>query len=683
MKIYSEDKEYKLYNGNMLDMLEVIPENSIDAIVTDPPYELGFMGKEWDKTGIAFRKETWEKCLQVLKPGGHMLVFGGSRTQHRIACAIEDAGFEIRDCFMWIYGCYSKDTQVLTDKGYKYFYELDKTEKVMQWDKETNLLSWVSPLKYFDFDIDEDLVELKTENSEQQLTKNHKVIYKQNNEVKETFAQFILDLLEDDFEIYLPILKDEKIEWEKVINGRTIKYKDKVYCLQTKTGAFVVRRIGKSFISGNSGFPKSMNIGKQIDKKNGRDSELYKEIGRYIKTKREEKNISLKELNKKFNYVAGCNWWESQNDNNVRLPIKEDWIKLKQILDLDDRYDKIIEREEAIGEKLGTKIRGNAGFSNEQVPRPWKEKIGEEYDITAPATELAKRWESWGTQVKPAYEPIIVARKPVEHSIVENVIKWGVGGINIDECRVGADTIKTHGGRNNIVSGDERVGKALGYNAPHEALNTFHQGRFPANVILSYDEENKEEVCSGFPITKGGVTKEKGTYGFCFNEGKRDNKPMADGYGDEGSASRYFKNCEYDEYYEEPQRYYYTSKVSTKERNEGLGEIKNIHPTVKPVSLLSYLIRLITPNNGTILDVFNGSGSTGKAVINENRENNKGYKYIGIELSEEYCEIAKQRIEYAQQNEIQSEKTKKKEKGKEKERTKKDNVAIQTSLFED
>lgn len=104
MKLFSENDNYKLYNGSMLDMLEVIEKNSIDSIVTDPPYELGFMNKGWDSSGIAFQKETWEKCFEVLKPGGYLLAFGGSRTFHRIACAIEDAGFEIRDTILWLYG---------------------------------------------------------------------------------------------------------------------------------------------------------------------------------------------------------------------------------------------------------------------------------------------------------------------------------------------------------------------------------------------------------------------------------------------------------------------------------------------------------------------------------------------------------------------------------------------------
>jgi site-specific DNA-methyltransferase (adenine-specific) len=93
-----------LINGNSLEVLATFPENSIYSIVTDPPYELGFMGKKWDSTGIAYNVKLWRECLRVLKPGGHLLAFGGSRTYHRMATAIEDAGFEVRDQMMWIYG---------------------------------------------------------------------------------------------------------------------------------------------------------------------------------------------------------------------------------------------------------------------------------------------------------------------------------------------------------------------------------------------------------------------------------------------------------------------------------------------------------------------------------------------------------------------------------------------------
>lgn len=104
MELYSQKSEYKLYHGNMLDMEQIIENWTIDSVVTDPPYELNFMWKWWDNSWIAFQKETREKCLKALKPWGYLLAFGGSRTYHRIACAIEDAGFEIRDCIMWLYG---------------------------------------------------------------------------------------------------------------------------------------------------------------------------------------------------------------------------------------------------------------------------------------------------------------------------------------------------------------------------------------------------------------------------------------------------------------------------------------------------------------------------------------------------------------------------------------------------
>lgn len=432
MKLYSNNNSYKLYHGNMLDMLEVIQPQSIDSIVTDPPYELGFMGKSWDNTGIAFKQETWKKCYEVLKPGGYLLAFGGSRTFHRIACAIEDAGFEIRDTIMWLYG---------------------------------------------------------------------------------------------------------------------------------------------------SGFPKSMNIGLAIDKKNGVD-------------------------NRTGNIVKG------------------------------------------VGTK--DKISFGNGHNNQYEERTAQNK-----------------WQGWGTALKPSFEPIIVARKPVEGTVVNNVLKWGVGGINIDECRVSNTSADSYDLEKRQVS------KATGSDDDGHFLDQLHNqdakhgvtdlGRFPANTILTYDETDFDEVCGGFPNTKGGSpinfdnVKKKNIYGGnSLLESKTKGVGLYDGFNDSGSASRYF----------------YCAKASKKDRDEGLDEFekekvndgrntpidnafqrgetlrKNTHPTVKPTELMQYLVRLVTPNNGIVLDPFNGSGSTGKAVMYENKERNKNYKYIGIELTEEYLPITKARIEY-------------------------------------
>ena len=430
IKLYSQNKHYKLYNGSMLDMLDVIDENSVDAIVTDPPYELGFMGKSWDSSGVAFQKETWEKCLKVLKPGGHILAFGGSRTFYRIACAIEDAGFEIRDTIMWLYG---------------------------------------------------------------------------------------------------------------------------------------------------SGFPKSLNIGLAVDKKNGVESEV---VGK-----------------------------------------------------------------------------GKSGVSSRAYQSEELTTAGE-YEIK----EACNKWSGWGTALKPSFEPIIVARKPFNGSLVDNVLKHGVGGYNIDECRIetnddlnggayrGKNTRQQEDATSYYIKSPKLDGKE--YKKP--------EGRFPANTILTYDETDFDEVCGGFPNSGNGNG--KGAYSYKGVEYHNKDTSMFNGdkpqspsnYNDSGSASRYF----------------YCAKASKEDREEGCEELemkvlhrvnsgdleneerfkpvprKNAHPTVKPTDLMQYLIRLVTPNGGTILDPFNGSGSTGKAVMYENYKHDKDYRYIGIELTEEYLPVSKARIEY-------------------------------------
>ena len=447
MQLYSQSENYKLYQGNMLDMLEVIEPNSIDAVVTDAPYELGFMGKDWDSSGIAFRKETWQKCLQVLKPGGHLLCFGGSRTFHRIACAIEDAGFEIRDTIFWMYG---------------------------------------------------------------------------------------------------------------------------------------------------SGMPKSMNIGLAIDRRNGVESKV---IG-----------------------------------SNGTMPDFQD-----------------------------------AGKKNS------KNKVGFNDGETADRKEMfvyeaQNEWNGWGTTLKPSYESIIMARKPCEGTCIDNVLKWGVGGINIDECRVSHNEQAKYTNRQ-PKSGAVFNTETSGYdNSENHVASADMRGRFPANTILTYNETDEQEVCGGFPntVSSGGSGEKSiksGLNGNVYMGGWSHDKGGSHlgGLGDSGSAARYF----------------YCAKASKQDRDEGLDNfvdrqkvfngksdksskdikdveqrftttLKNIHPSVKPCSLMKYLVRLVTPNGGTVLDPFNGSGSTGKAVMYENVERNKGYKYIGIELTEQYLPIARARIEYAE-----------------------------------
>ena len=353
--IFSEGKSYKLYQGSMLDMLDVIELNSIDAIVTDPPYELNFMNKGWDNSGIAFQKETWEKCLKVLKPGGYLLSFGGSRTFHRIACAIEDAGFEIRDTIMWLYG---------------------------------------------------------------------------------------------------------------------------------------------------SGFPKSMNIGLAIDKKNGVESKV----------------VGIKEHCKKDFKENNLYAQDPANANNTKC----------------------------------------FGYGTEIIKQAQNE------------------WAGWGTALKPAYEPVIVARKPCEGTCVDNVMKYGVGGINIDECRIpmeqsDIDMINAKSSKNPTDNYNRNESKKYGDYALNIATPANEQGRFPSNVVLTYDDTDFEEVCGGMPYTKstGGSeeSSKKSTLGN-FEGGWKHDQDCANlgGLGDEGSAARYF----------------YCAKASKRDRDEGLDSYKSIKYTSVP-----------------------------------------------------------------------------------------------------
>jgi site-specific DNA-methyltransferase (adenine-specific) len=395
---YAETKDYVLYKGTMQEVLKEMEKDIVDAIITDPPYELNFMGKGWDNSGVAFQKETWEHCFNVLKPGGYLLAFGGSRTYHRICCAIEDAGFEIRDCIMWLYG---------------------------------------------------------------------------------------------------------------------------------------------------SGFPKSLNIGLAIDKKNGVESKVVgtTRIG-------------------KTSLGDGSGWDTSEN--------------MKKI------------------------------------------KQSGEYEVK----EAQNEWQGWGTCLKPAYEPIIVARKPFKGSLVDNVIENGVGGLNIDECRIEIKNEVKKGGFGNAKTGFQ---KGIGNSGDKDYKCEWKEdtnGRFPANVILTYDENDKQEVCSGMIDNDNDCSR----YFYCAKASKKDRDEGLDEF-EEKKGIR--------------------SNAPRKNEEEKTKPRKNIHPTVKPTELMQYLVRLVTPKGGTVLDCFMGSGSTGKAVMFENKERNANYKFIGIEMTEEYLPICEARINYA------------------------------------
>ena len=378
--------------GDCLEVMRDIPDNSIDAVVTDPPYELGFMGKKWDSTGIAYNVELWQEVLRVLKPGGYLLSFGGTRTYHRMACAIEDAGFEIRDMIEWIYG---------------------------------------------------------------------------------------------------------------------------------------------------SGFPKSLNIGKAVDKIQGN----------------ERKVVAIKE---------------------------QSGAKFKTVQEQMD----------------------NGGFNDPNRTN---------FSVDKGTSE----WEGWGTALKPAHEPICMARKPLsEKSVAENCLKWGTGGINIDGCRI--ETTDNLNGGTYSKNAKELNRKSQ---VPKNGINKeFVQpdGRFPANVI--FDEEAGRMLDEQSGVSKSNTRQPTGGQILNPETGWNQNA-MIDktvrGFNDSGGASRFF----------------YCAKASKAER------AGSKHPTVKPLKLMRYLVRLITPPNGIVLDPFTGSGTTLEASLLE------GFSFVGIEKQAEYIPDIKARIE--------------------------------------
>jgi len=412
----------KILKGDCLDILPTLDAESVDAVVTDPPYGLKFMGKDWDHSVPG--EHFWREILRVAKPGAHLLAFGGTRTYHRLVCAIEDAGWEIRDTIAWVYG---------------------------------------------------------------------------------------------------------------------------------------------------SGFPKSLDVSKAIDREAGADRKV---VGRY------------------------------------KLPNGQEW-NLRQADD-------------------GSQMHSPGAFTASGTRT---------LDVTAPSTEEARKWSGWGTALKPAFEPIVLARKPLVGTVAANVQEYGTGALNIDGCRVETGELagKIYNNQNTGWKCTSKPSTILGN----------PNGRWPANFV----HDGSEEVVELFPETISGAIspnhKNKGIEHIGTFK-IRDRSGEYDIPSSSGSAARFF----------------YTAKASRAERNHGLSGMRraamnwssgekspgtfqspntdrtseNFHPTVKPISLMTWICRLITPPGGVILDPFMGSGSTGVAAKRE------GFDFLGIELDPHWCEVAKRRI---------------------------------------
>ena len=398
---FLDDIDVILYAGDCIEVMRQMPEASVDAIVTDPHYGLEFMGRDWDGFGTPLGFQTWteswaREAFRILKPGGHLLAFAGTRTYHRMASGVEDAGFEIRDCIAWMYG---------------------------------------------------------------------------------------------------------------------------------------------------SGFPKSLDVSKAIDKAAGAQREILETI-------------------------------------------PDRWAGKGSVLE-----------------------------RSEQSPR-------ETADITAPATPEAAKWNGWGTALKPAFEPIVVARKPLIGTVAANVLEHGTGALNIDACRIDMGDEYDHAKMQRQQRSDGSVQFGSAGLIGSEIATYKPGGRWPANIALDATaaamlDEQSGSLVSGANPTRRGTDNERSTYG-AFRGQAECEAPRGT---DTGGASRFF----------------YTAKASRQDRNVG-GLADNTHPTVKPTDLMRWLIRLVTPPGGIILDPFGGSGSTGLAARAENT------RCILIEREPEYLQIIRDRL---------------------------------------
>ncbi len=714
-----------IIHGNSLDVLKTFDENSIDSIVTDPPYELGFMGKKWDSTGVAFNTEIWELCLKVLKPGGHLLSFGGSRTFHRIAVAIEDAGFELRDTIMWVYGCLSEDTEILTENGWKNKNTITTNDIVFSMDLKKHKIVKSNINHIFEYEYNGKIINLKNADTDQLITPNHKVINKKGSRKQKSGKRHWYNeedwvyrdawqLTSDYYTLPLASTYDgnysiggdmaELIGWiisegnfQKDCNAINIYQssvnKDNVkrirYCLNRlgiKYSEYQRNRIYKNrpyieyqwYISGEyvdiikEIIPNKLPTLRLLDLKLSEKERLITGLcrgdgsvddnGKYITFY--QNNIETLEWFQILMHLTGKQGKINKNKMSCSINYSDSTqIQRKHNKNRQISYNGIVWCINTdIGNFMARRngkifFTGNSGFPKSlDVSKAIDKKFGKEAEREIigykrqgtksmfdggkprPATLPAARWQGWGTALKPAFEPIILARKPIsEKNIAENVLKWGTGGINIDDCRVETDdTYSYPNGPGGCKSGDFHYQSRADTPAQSNPL-----GRWPANFI----HDGSDEVLELFPETTPSKQSERGKVEIFKKEKSWIGESTVRGHNDSGSAARFF----------------YCAKASKRERNKGCegleaknlagsnkwtdvdyrkgnGEItaqpqKNHHPTVKPLSLMQYLIRLVTPPNGTVLDPFAGSGSTLVAAVREQ------FKYVGIEMKRLNVEV--------------------------------------------
>ena len=629
---YVSEDCYQLYHGNCLDVLREMPDNSIDAICTDPPYGINFMGKKWDYDvpGV----EIWKECLRVLKPGGHLLSFAGTRTQHRMAVNIEDAGFEIRDMIAWVYGSgFPKSADVSK--------HIDAAERK----------KWLDVSKALDNLVIATIIEswkkyLNTASTAGLLFAKNPTVTGTNT-VKNVSAPALalLQVSQENRDALALVAELSSKEALLLSEAETSSALTHVGEDGSQSLARSAEHLQKRFnaTSTDAGIARVTVLGwpSESTANNLKAVEALKIwLGSKPSSRKEATNalcvaltddLRLITLNQSKTFQNLDTTKQTECASAISVTITESMAERLISSTVDTLRKHAIDRaagaeREVVGSRklTGTaRIKGQAAYGatsgrSEDAYQDGSE-INDTLAITAPATPEAQQWAGFGTALKPALEPITMARKPLEGTVAANVLAHGTGGINVDGCRVGTEARPVMVRTKTVVSATSMSGQSTGATSSGELTST---GRWPANLI----HDGSDEVVGLFPESKS--YKGNSRKGKVKNQTRLNNSTYAEvncEYSDTGSAARFF----------------YCAKANKKDRNEGLDGETNNHPTVKPTGLMRYLCRLITPPGGTILDPFLGSGTTGKAALLE------GFNFIGIEMEEPYLSIAQQRIQHA------------------------------------
>ena len=696
---------FQIHNGDCAEVMASMESNSVDAIVTDPPYGLSFMNKEWDSFGTNTRQPGDEhywvpdnpygrskarygwnqdksklassnrafqdgmtpifaEALRVAKPGAHLLCFGGTRTFHRMACAIEDAGWEIRDCIMWVYGCLDEETELLVDGEFVPYNKAKKGRLALGYDIGTGNFSWQRIEDTYLYDYDDTAYAIQSDCTDQLVSRNHRCIVERGG--VEQFALAELVALEREASVpvleglhglfdHLP-LPDERAGGaqqdmlegvrcgdsadtteeaqgsrtehdlscmrQKVLRASCVAeesqdelllgelqeqggVRSEVDGVQHGTSNANVRGT-EAVAQGANDWPtehrmegwgdvspsqgqlrerevREVSSGISVDGSQGRvrDGASFGRGASNRQTAYSDGSCSSHQprsvgqqaresdaIPEQQGAQALRGTWGAKTTLARVMPVHykgKMWcIKVATGAFVARRHGKIF-------------VTGNSGFPKSMdVSKAIEKKHG---------ADAAAQWDGWGTCLKPAWEPIIVARKPLDGTVANNVLKWGVGAMNIDACRVPYEDggtaatnplVRELGGYANNHNPDTG-GTSWSVNPNGKSAHANTLGRFPANLV----HDGSQMVLDLFPDSKGqqarvagnepSRTGDNGIYG---HYGQR-NEFMP--RGDSGSAARFF----------------YCAKASKKDRGEG-----NNHPTVKPVSLMEWLVTLVTPQGG-------------------------------------------------------------------------------------